>query len=174
MTRVLIFGGRDFTNRSAMFRALDQLDSEINITVVIHGEATGADTLGDQWAVARKKKVKSKAAKWDDLTAPGAVIRVNRAGKQYNVLAGFQRNKKLRDKFKPQLGIEWPGGNGTADMAKLLTESGIPVRAFNNRGEEVCTKPSSHPKRKKQSKNRKRSKAAQDSSMMEVNHSRLF
>jgi hypothetical protein len=51
--RVLVCGGRDFDDVGLMISALDRLHTEKSFTVVIHGNARGADTMADAWARCR-------------------------------------------------------------------------------------------------------------------------
>jgi hypothetical protein len=48
--RVLVCGGRDFDDVGLMISALDRLHTEKSFTVVIHGNARGADRMADAWA----------------------------------------------------------------------------------------------------------------------------
>ena len=48
--RVLITGGRDFADRILLFEALDRLHAIHSFSVLIHGDAKGADTLAGEWA----------------------------------------------------------------------------------------------------------------------------
>ena len=48
--RVLVFGGRDFSDRRWLFRVMDDLHARQPITCIIEGEASGADTLAREWA----------------------------------------------------------------------------------------------------------------------------
>lgn len=51
--RVLVTGGRDYSDRATVFRELDTLHAETTITVLIHGAASGADA----WARSRGGEV---------------------------------------------------------------------------------------------------------------------
>jgi hypothetical protein len=123
--RVLVFGGRNYRNVERVFAVLDAL--EHRPTVIIEGGAPGADSFAKQWAQARGIPFEEYEAKWKDLNAPGAVIRYRRTGGAYNVLAGFDRNQKMIDEGKPDAAVEFPGRNGTADMARRLAKAGIPI-----------------------------------------------
>lgn len=126
--KVLVFGGRDYENSAVAWDALDHLHERFGITKVIHGSALGADRLGDIWAWDRRVlPIGRYRAAWDILDAPGAVIKYNRFGKPYNALAGHARNQRMIDEGRPDMALEFPGGNGTADMRKRLDAAGIPV-----------------------------------------------
>lgn len=107
--RVVVFGGRDFCNRSLAFRALDRIHAQYGITTVIDGEARGADTLAHQWA--RAKGI-------DNLRFPANWAK-------FGLSAGPIRNRQMIEEGKPEMGIAFPGGKGTANMEKQLKEAGI-------------------------------------------------
>lgn len=50
--RVLITGGRDFSDRRFVFWALGRIHARRPISTIIEGGATGADSLGRSWAEA--------------------------------------------------------------------------------------------------------------------------
>lgn len=54
--RVLVCGGRDYLNRGAVFRALDELSHQYGRLTVIQGGARGADALAREWC-ARQQSV---------------------------------------------------------------------------------------------------------------------
>ncbi len=132
--RYLVFGGRDFTDRAALFDSLDRLHAKMGISCIIEGEAgtrdertgkvkRGADLFAREWAEERGVPFEPYPAAWTDLDAPGAVIRQRRDGTLYNAKAGHDRNKLMRDKGKPDGGVMFPGGTGTANMCRLLDQA---------------------------------------------------
>lgn len=126
--KVLIFGGRDFNDQSLMQYHLDQFYMMHGfITCVVHGDATGADKMGAMFA-RNWFGIPDLPfpADWKNIDVPGAVIKTNRFG-QYNAVAGHQRNQKMIDEGKPDWGMGFPGGTGTADMAARLDRAGIPI-----------------------------------------------
>jgi hypothetical protein len=124
--KVLVFGGRNYRDEKSAFAALDVAHSHQPITLIIAGGASGADTLAERWADARGVPKVIMPARWQDLDAPGAVIKVNSYGKQYNVNAGFDRNQAMLD-LDPDGGIKFPGVSGTRDMLDRLTRAGKQV-----------------------------------------------
>ncbi len=96
--RVLICGGRDFTDRELMHSLLDKLRPVID--VVIHGAARGADELADLWAQESGKPVMAFPADW---TTHGRA-------------AGPIRNKRMLVEGKPDVVFAFPGGRGTENM----------------------------------------------------------
>ncbi len=109
--RVLVCGGRDFTDRAAVFAALDRLARERGVALLIHGAARGADTLAGDWAASRGVFTHAFPADWQ---------RDGRA-------AGPIRNQRMLVEGKPDGVVAFPGGIGTADMIRRATAAGIKV-----------------------------------------------
>jgi hypothetical protein len=111
--RALICGGRDYTDRRRIHEALDDIHAASPISCVIHGDALGADRLAAEWAEIHGIPTDPHPADWDNLDAPGAIIRLNpKTGRFYNKAAGAQRNRKMVE-LKPDLVIAFPGNVGT-------------------------------------------------------------
>ena len=55
--KVIVAGGRDFTDKELLFSTLDDLNTQITITEIVCGGAKGADSLGKLWALSRNIKV---------------------------------------------------------------------------------------------------------------------
>jgi hypothetical protein len=55
--RLLVTGGRNFTDRDFLFATLDRLHAEHGFTLLIHGDARGADRLAGEWAKERGVEV---------------------------------------------------------------------------------------------------------------------
>ena len=110
--RVLVCGGRDYTDKDALYAYLDLLHSVQPIEVVIHGAARGADSLGAQWAKDRGIKVDPYPADW----------------KRHPKAAGPIRNQQMLDEGKPDLVVAFAGGRGTADMVRRSIAAGVKVR----------------------------------------------
>ena len=107
--RVLVCGGRDFMDRTWLFRKLDALHSSRSVTMVISGCAPGADTLGIEWAESRGIEVVRFPADWNT----------------HGRAAGPIRNQQMLDEAKPDLVVAFPGGRGTADMVRRAKAAGI-------------------------------------------------
>lgn len=106
--KVIVCGGRTFSDKELLFKALTQYkDSNIGMFFVIHGGASGADSLADQWARENGVPCAVLKAQWD----------------KYGKKAGHIRNKWMA-LLKPNLVIAFPGGRGTENMidtAKLYS-----------------------------------------------------
>lgn len=109
--RLLVFGGRDFQGREDLFAALDWLDLNRVIDVVIEGEAPGADRLARRWAESRRAPFHPFPADW------------TRWGKP----AGSIRNQQMLDEGVPSHALQCPGGIGTADMRRRLDRADVSV-----------------------------------------------
>lgn len=108
---VLVCGGRGFGNDGLAFTTLDDVDTRRHITLVVHGAATGADTLARNWARSRGKESIGYPADW----------------KRHGRAAGPKRNARMIEEGKPDLVIAFPGGRGTADMVTQAKAAGIEV-----------------------------------------------
>lgn len=109
--KVLVCGGRHYDDEEFVFSFLDQLDKKTPITAVVHGDASGADTLAKRWA--RSSGIISIAypADW----------------KRYGRPAGPIRNQQMLDEESPDLVVAFPGGEGTAGMVRISREAGVTV-----------------------------------------------
>lgn len=118
--RVLVCGGRDFNDRRAVFATLDkvcgvdpgQLPPAVTI---IHGAASGADALADEWAGVNWVNVEAYPAQWRD----------------HGRAAGPIRNQKMIDEGRPDLVVAFPGGRGTADMVRRAKSAGLAVKEIS-------------------------------------------
>lgn len=111
--RVLVFGGRDFHNERLAFKALDLLHKKYKFTCVIDGCAKGADTLGYRWAKRKGLATERYPANWA----------------KYGRAAGPIRNRQMAEEGKPDIGVAFPGGRGTANMKEQLKKLGIPIHS---------------------------------------------
>lgn len=109
--RIVVTGGRDYTDRAALFLALDLLHAATRITRLAHGNARGADTLADDWARVRRVELQRYPADWD----------------RHRKRAGAIRNRAMLDAERPDVVVAFPGGRGTADCVRAAGERGIPV-----------------------------------------------
>lgn len=113
--RVLVCGGRDFSDCGLMFNTLDALAKVEVVDCIIEGDARGADRIAGAWAKRRRIDLRLFPADWA----------------QYGKAAGPIRNQKMLDAGKPDLVIAFPGGNGTADMVRRARGAGIEVREIS-------------------------------------------
>lgn len=110
--RVIVCGGRDYADEAKVYSTLDRVLAKYgDDLVIITGSCpTGADFLAEQWAKDREVEYMGFPAKW------------KRIG---NKSAGYERNKRMRDKSQPEAAIAFPGGDGTEMMCRLISELGF-------------------------------------------------
>ena len=104
--RVVVTGGRDFTDREWV----EQILQCWPITELIHGGARGADALCAQYALRNRLKVREFLPDWE------------RHGRS----AGPIRNRQMLDE-QPDAVIAFPGGRGTQDLVRAARERGIQI-----------------------------------------------
>lgn len=141
--RVLVCGGRDFANfpghhpaaealrvkyeqeHKVLVKTLDEFCKTHGLVTpsdeygnwlpanihIIAGGAPGADTDAVDWAVCAWVPFTEYKADWT----------------KYGRSAGPKRNQQMIDEGKPDYGIAFPGGQGTADMVRRLKAHHIPV-----------------------------------------------
>lgn len=109
--KVLVCGGRDYTNVAHIWTMLDRLHNEHRFTALIQGGALGADHYANEWAKT-KPEIERHVCKAD--------------WKTHGKAAGPIRNARMLE-WQPDLVIAFPGGSGTADMVRRAKASGIQV-----------------------------------------------
>lgn len=113
--RLLVCGGRSYSDSLRLFAVLDQLEIERGpIDTVIHGNAKGADLLADTWARTKAPNVT-------------AILGYQAEWKHDGKSAGPIRNQRMLDDGKPDLVVAFPGGKGTADMVAKAERSGVEI-----------------------------------------------
>lgn len=120
--KLLVCGGRDFTDQEWLFTHLDKIHDEETITLIIEGgqrtydeklqrNVGGADFLANRWAYLNGVECKTEKARW----------------KIHHKRAGLIRNQLMLTKYKPDRVFSAPGGNGTAHMVSIARAAGVPV-----------------------------------------------
>jgi hypothetical protein len=117
--RLIVYGGRDYPagdaynwlERYAADAVRDVLKTDARITVLIEGGADGADRGAWEWG--RDKHI--------------ALLRYPADWKRLGKRAGPIRNQRMIVEGRPDVGIEFPGGRGTADMASRLETARVPI-----------------------------------------------
>ncbi len=113
--KVLVCGGRNYTNKQKVFDTLDRIHNINKINCIIHGKARGADKLGEEWAKEKGISIKSFPADWKTL------------GK----IAGAIRNEKMANE-NPDICVAFKGGSGTKDMKEKCEKKGIKIISIND------------------------------------------
>lgn len=116
--KLLVCGGRDFRDREALKRWMNEAVGGQTDVTVIHGGARGADSLAGEIA-----------------TSVGVPCLVFPADWERNGLrTGPIRNQWMLDEGQPDLVLAAPGGRGTANMVRRAAKAGVRVI---NKGVEV-------------------------------------
>lgn len=123
--RVVVTGGRSYSDTKRVFAVLDELHARRPITALIEGGASGLDVRAKAWARQRGVLPVPFPAPWTDIGHPGAVVRYRRDGTAYDAAAGGRRNQQMIDEGRPDFGLVFPGGTGTADMRARLVAAQI-------------------------------------------------
>lgn len=113
MIKLIIAGGRDFTDVNRIIRALKKViikHGKNNIEVV-SGGARGADKAGEVAARKLGLKVKQFPAKWE----------------KYGKSAGYRRNEEMAD-YATHVVAFWDGkSRGTKHMIDIAKKRGMPL-----------------------------------------------
>ena len=112
--RLLVTGGREFTDGDYVFRWLQLLQLKYQFRLLIHGGARGVDTLADVWARGNGVQPCRCDALWPYWRSRGA----------YKA-AGTIRNGDMLA-LHPHLVVAFPGGTGTANMLEQTRKAGVP------------------------------------------------
>lgn len=126
--KTIICGSRSILDIKLIESAIKE--SNIYITEVICGEAKGADKLGKEWAIKNNIPVISFPANWYNLDIEPKIIRYDRYNQQYNLLAGYNRNKQMLEYIKPNgavIAIWAKNSHGTKNMIEIAQKAGIKV-----------------------------------------------
>ena len=115
--KIVVTGGRDFTQENLIHYTLDKLHQKFGFTRLIDGKARGVDTICNEWAVKNNIDTSRYPAKWD----------------KFGKAAGHIRNKEMVDK-NPDLVIAFPGGTGTKNMSDLAEQRNIPLIVISEHG----------------------------------------
>lgn len=110
--RVLVCGGRDYSDWGRVQVVLNKLHEANIIDVVIEGGARGADRMAREWArLVAGADVETYEAEWV----------------HFGKMAGGIRNQRMLDEGKPDVVIAFPGGRGTANMVRQARKAGVEV-----------------------------------------------
>lgn len=109
--RVLVCGGRNYTDHARVSAVLDKLHEAKGIDLLVEGGAWGADHCARSWADDRAVPRQTFEADWENQGS----------------FAGPARNTRMLNEGKPDVVIAFPGGRGTADMVKKARRAGVEV-----------------------------------------------
>ncbi len=114
--RVIVCGGRDFTDRRLCFDSLDRLLDGVADAEIVSGGAKGADAFGEEYGNARGLKVSVFKADW----------------KRYGRAAGPVRNRQMLAYAKEQTPMVIAFWDGRSRGTKNMIEEASRAKA------EVC------------------------------------
>lgn len=128
--KLAVVGGRDFKDYEMLAFVLDR-DFGGRITEIVTGGALGADALGDRYSLERLGKPATKfEAAWNNVTAPGAIVKVNSRGERYNANAGFERNHYVAS-YSDEMAAFWDGiSHGTQDVVGIMKAARKPTKVY--------------------------------------------
>lgn len=110
MIKVIIAGGRDFSNEALLTESCNKLLIGSDFEIV-SGTARGADRLGEFYAIDRNFQIKRFQPDWDT----------------YGKRAGYLRNQEMAE-YADMLIAFWDGqSKGTKHMIDLATQKGLTV-----------------------------------------------
>ena len=112
--KILVTGGREYSNRPFVFGALDYIHRTRGISLIIHGAATGADTIAGEWAASRgvqQMRFPITSQDW----------------RRLGLVAGPMRNHRMLLVGKPDGVIAFRGGAGTEDQVRRSILEKVPV-----------------------------------------------
>lgn len=113
--KVIVCGGRNFTNYKFLNSTLDAFHAQTPITCLVHGDARGADRGAARWAFLKGIPVIPYPADWQ----------------RYGDSAGTIRNGLMLAEENPDAVIAFPGGSGTKDMKRITKRAKIPLFEFD-------------------------------------------
>jgi YspA, cpYpsA-related SLOG family len=111
--RLLVTGGRDFTDGDYVFRWLQLLQLRYQFRLLIHGGARGVDSLADCWARSNGVQPCRCDALWPYWRSRGS----------YKA-AGAIRNGDMLI-LQPHLVVAFPGHSGTANMLEQAEKAKV-------------------------------------------------
>lgn len=118
--RVLVTGGRDYTNDFFVSMTLASIGKLFNddVTLIV-GDATGVDAMARKSGEALGWSVEVFNADWDE----------------HGRAAGPIRNKRMIEEGRPDICIAFPGGRGTQNCMEQAEQAGIPVHRVSTQSD---------------------------------------
>lgn len=134
--KVGVVGSRRFPSRDVFVETLDSFVKPGD--VLVSGGARGPDSWAEEYAREHALRTIVFPAKWDDLSARDAVIRVRADGSRYDARAGYRRNQLIVDASSFVIAFVMSDRRGgTEDTIKKAKAAGKRVHAFGAWGKPV-------------------------------------
>ena len=112
--KVIIAGGRTFSNYDLLFQTCDKVLSLQTEIEIVSGTANGADKLGEKYANEKEYPIKQFPADWD----------------KYGKSAGYKRNEEMA-KYSDGLIAFWDGkSKGTKHMIDLAKRHNLKIKVI--------------------------------------------
>jgi hypothetical protein len=116
--KVVVAGGRDFTNYNLLKEKVDNILSQKKLThkiLILSGKSIGADCLGEIYALENNLEILSYPADWD----------------KFGKKAGVKRNAEMINDADALIAF-WNGSSqGTKYMIDIATKKGKMIRVIN-------------------------------------------
>lgn len=112
MFKVIIAGGRHFNNYEKLCKVADHMLKNKAEIEVVSGTASGADTLGEDYAKERGYGVKRFPANWN----------------KYGLSAGYKRNKEMAEYGDALIAFWNKKSKGTKNMIDLAEKYGLKIK----------------------------------------------
>lgn len=118
--KLLVTGDRHYSSRERIYRELDAINQKEGITLLVEGQAPGADRLAGEWAKENGIPLAEFPAPW---------IKYGRA-------AGVKRNSWMLDFMKPDLVLGFHKdislSKGTANCLRQAEVRGITTKLIED------------------------------------------
>ena len=112
--KVIIAGGRDFSNYDLLCQKADKILSRQNEVEIVSGAAKGADKLGETYALERGYEVKRFPADWGT----------------FGNSAGYRRNTEMAVYADALIAFWNSRSNGTKHMINIAKKQDLLVRVI--------------------------------------------
>lgn len=104
---VIVTGGRSFDK----YDTVDRVLSSMRVSLVVHGDCSGADTLAKRWAEANRIPHEPNQALW----------------KEHGKAAGPIRNRDMVLKHRDAIVVAFPGDKGTKNCMRVAVANRLIV-----------------------------------------------
>jgi hypothetical protein len=112
--KVIIAGGRDFSDYDLLCKRCDKLLSGRNILEIVSGGARGADSLGERYAKEKQIPIKKFPAEWD----------------KWGKSAGYRRNAEMARYADILIAFHDGESRGTNHMINLARDKNLEVHVI--------------------------------------------